>query len=140
MRGGGPPMMLTSPAIVDLSMEIDVLASLQSLVANEHVQGGMLKLPADLERYRRVIADTRPEVIVEMGTATGASARWFRDLGPEVITVDLSQDKESESGITYVRGNSANQIVWEQVIDLVAGRRCMVSLDSDHSTAHATKE
>ena len=133
--------MATSPypsAPEPLPLVIDLFRSLRSLAANEHVHGGMLKLPADLTRYRRIIAATQPEVIVETGTFNGASAEWFRDQGLDVITIDL--DSRILPGIESLEGDSADPQVAARAADLVDGRRCMVSLDSNHSTEHVRRE
>lgn len=138
------------PDFPGLPAVIDVPASLQSLAGDEHVRGGMLKLPADLDRYKAIIEATRPEVIVETGTRTGASARWFAEQGLAVITVDLHPPRlvkrqeafpdGYEGDVTVLAGDSADPAVAERVRRLVAGRRCMVSLDSDHSAAHVARE
>ncbi|HZN74924.1 MAG TPA: CmcI family methyltransferase, partial [Micromonosporaceae bacterium] len=122
---------------------IDLPASLDALAANLHVQSGMLKLHSDLARYAAIIEATKPEVIVETGTLTGASALWFASHGLDVITVDVDPqmpDWAQHDRITYVVGDSADPAVARYVRELVAGRRCMVSLDSDHSAAHVTRE
>ena len=117
-------------------------ASLETLERNEHVHDGMLKLPADLDRYRQVIEATKPEVLVETGTRIGASACWFAEQGPEVITVDVKPtlNQLPYPKVTPVIGDSADPDVVARMAELVAGRRCMVSLDSDHSAAHVADE
>jgi cephalosporin hydroxylase len=135
----------------DLPLHVNLEASFATLVSNEHQHDGMLKLPADLDRYKAIIEATRPEVIVETGTNTGASASWFARQGHEkpcdVVTVDVEPVKANTfplvSGmgrVTPVTGNSADPDVAEKVAKLVAGRRCMVSLDSDHSAEHVKRE
>jgi cephalosporin hydroxylase len=126
----------------DLPIHIDLGASLASLAANEHVHDGMLKLPADLDRYRQIIEATKPEVIVETGTRTGGSARWFAEQGLDVVTIDVNDldPPFNADPITYVVGDSADPAVVARVDQLVDGRRCMVSLDSDHSAAHVAEE
>lgn len=127
----------------DLPVHVDLGASLETLAANGHVNGDMLKLPADLDRYRQIIEATRPDVIVETGTRTGGSARWFANLGVDVVTVDLNPVAipDAYAGrVTQVVGDSADPAVVAQVAELVAGRRAMVSLDSDHSGQHVAAE
>ena len=130
----------------NLAVHVDIEASLATLAAGEHVRpDGMLKLAADLDRCKAVIEATRPEVIVETGTRTGASARWFAALGVDVITVDVSTGedlKESlrEDGIYAVIGDSAEPEIAARIARVVAGRRCMVVLDSDHSAEHVARE
>jgi cephalosporin hydroxylase len=103
------------------------------------------KLLHDLDRYRHVIEATRPEVVVETGTKFGGSARWFEQQGVDVVTVDV--DAESSRGaralcsrVTWVTGDSTSPAVVERVRDLTAGRRVMVSLDSEHAAPHVAAE
>jgi cephalosporin hydroxylase len=130
----------------DLPPHIDLAASFATLETDEHAQGGMLKLPADLDRYRAIIEATKPEVIVETGTHTGASARWFAEQGLDVITIDVANaDSEGWTEVdgrrlAFLRGDSGDKAIAEECYALVAGRRCMVSLDSDHSAEHVAKE
>lgn len=137
------------PAGSSLPVYVDIPACLATLASNEHVKpDGMLKLDEDLDRYAAIIEATRPEVIVETGTRSGASARWFlaRPGVEEVITVDVTNaddtaDVVSDKGrVTFLSGDSADPDVVTAVTNLVAGRRCMVSLDSDHSGPHVTRE
>lgn len=146
-------------AAPELPIYIDVAQSLRTLALNEHMHpDGMRKLPADLDRYAQIIADTGPEVIVETGTATGGSARWFAERGVEVITIDL--DPASATGestgltevthspaghpgaasIHWLKGDSVDPANVAGIAAMVAGRRCMVSLDSDHSAPHVAAE
>src|SRR5262245_14392075 len=134
-------MSLTQLSPVDgLTVAVDIAASLDSLVANEHTHDGMLKLPADLERYEQIIVRTRPEVIVETGTWTGASAAWFADYGVDVITVDITRPVTGRAGVTMIEGDSIDPDVVEKVRRLVDRRRCMVSLDSVHDAPHVAEE
>lgn len=130
------------PAGSSLPVFVDVELSLESLASNRHVKpDGMLKLDEDLDRYRQIIEDTKPEVIVETGTRTGASAHWFARLGLDVITIDIDgEERPGKDRITRIVGDSADPGIVAKVAELVGGRRCMVSLDSDHSAAHVGKE
>ena len=129
------------PDIAQLPVHIDLEASFAALARFEHDHDGMLKFRQDLNRYQAIIEATKPEVIVETGTRTGASARWFAERGVDVITVDVTQPNPGPDGrIAFVEGDSADPKVASWVKALVAGRRCMVSLDSDHSGPHVAKE
>lgn len=128
-----------------LPVHIDIEASLASLARDEHVQpDGMLKLREDLHRYDEIIEATRPEIIVETGTRSGASARWFArcPIRPRVVTIDVSHDELVRDGTPFMPllGNSIGPGIVARVAELVAGRRCMVVLDSDHSALHVTAE
>lgn len=107
--------------------------------------GEMLKHPHDLARYRAIIEESKPEVIVETGTRTGASARWFKSLGIDVITIDIATSPEmakqlADEGVVAVVGSSIDADLVERVERMVDGRRCMVSLDSDHTYRHVLSE
>lgn len=107
-------------------------------------QEPMCKHRDDLARYDRVLAATMPEVVVECGTRNGWSARWFTELGAEVITIDIQpparDGRPRHDALTYVGGNSVHDKTVALIRGMVAGRRCMVSLDSDHSEAHVVRE
>src|SRR5262245_38921316 len=130
----------------DLPVYIDLSASLATLARNDHMHpDGMRKLPADLDRYERLIGASHPQVIVETGSATGASARGFARQGLDVISVDIAPAPAIDLGeladrVTWVTGDSADPEVAARVAALVDGRRCMVSLDSDHSAPHVAQE
>lgn len=139
--------LVDKPQGSNLPVVVDIAASLESLAANRHVKpNGMLKLDEDLERYRQIIEATQPEVIVETGTRSGASARWFRAQGVDVITVDINAindaviDSTGDPTLTVLCGDAADPETAAVVARHAAGRRCMVSLDSDHSGPHVTRE
>lgn len=124
---------------------IDVEESLSTFDRREHIQRvdgiKVLKLWADLDRYAKVIAETRPEVLVETGSRFGGSALWFAQHGVPVISVDLDRRHRPEHpDITWVLGDSADPRIAGLVVQLVGGRRCMVSLDSLHTGPHVTAE
>jgi len=114
------------------------------------------QLPQDLLALQEIIAETRPEVIVETGLFQGGSAVFYASMlalcgiAGEVVSVDVAPDPalvESLAGhplgrrVRVVRGASAAPETVARVTDLVAGRRSgLVSLDSDHRRAHVAAE
>src|SRR6266508_744968 len=131
----GQPVTVGSGELVDIEASLDACARQNA--------GGAVKVAEDLARYEHIIATTRPEVIVECGTWMGGSARWFLTQPgvAEVVTVDVSLDSlRLPEPIRPVVGDSADPSVAARVRALVNGRRCMVSLDSDHSAAHVARE
>ena len=104
----------------------------------------MWKTTYDLDRYRKVIEATRPSVLVETGTCWGGFAAWVAgEFGVAVVTVDVSAPKRrlrEWPRVTFVSGDSADPVTVERVAGLVDGRRCMVSLDSDHHAPHVVAE
>jgi cephalosporin hydroxylase len=106
-------------------------------------QDPIVKHADDLARYAHIIEVTRPEVVVECGTRGGWSAQWFADRGSDVITIDVQPagpDRPRHDRLTYVSGSSVHAKTYDLVRGMVAGRWCMVSLDSDHSEAHVRRE
>jgi cephalosporin hydroxylase len=113
--------------------------------------GNILKTEQDLDRYEWIIKTTQPEVIVECGTATSASAAWFARQGLDVITIDMVPRMADRAVITRTWPMLTERITWlvgstldvrvrSRVAELVGDRRCMVSLDSDHTQAHVEAE
>ncbi len=105
---------------------------------------GCVKVWEDIDRYRAVISLTRPDLIIECGTHTGASAEFFASLVPHVITIDVIDltDGCLPENVTPILGSSS---VDDDVITLVTTRaqrheRIMVVLDSDHTAAHVERE
>ena len=123
-----------------LTPAIDIPASLAKL--RDQYRADIIKLDEDLARYRHVIEADRPEVVVECGTWEGGSARWFAEAGLDVITIDTVRYPKAQGGskITWLTGSTADPEIAARVRELVAGRRTMVVLDSDHSAAHVAAE
>lgn len=125
---------------------IDINGSLDTLRENRHIrQRGPWKIAEDLERYERIIDESLPDLIIETGTRDGESARWFATVaGCPVITVDVQKVELRDLGgldITTLMGDSVHPRILRRINQLAGGfRRVMVSLDSDHSTAHVANE
>lgn len=123
---------------------IDINGSLDTLARGEHCRDhGPLKLTEDIDRYEKIIGYCRPDVIIETGTHTGDSARWLQAAGNcRVITIDvLACELRNAGQIKTVTGSSTDPRVIHRVVNLVSQfDRIMVSLDSDHSTAHVAAE
>ena len=103
----------------------------------------LVKLAVDLERYEKVLEHDRPEVIIECGTEYGFSANWFAEHSmADVITIDVRNIAYTHPHprVRRIIGSSTDAGVIEAVNILRAGRRTMVSLDSDHSAAHVRAE
>ena len=97
----------------------------------------ILKFPTDLYVYEEIIRRTRPEVIVETGSFEGGSAGWFARFAP-VISVDVKRPVNGAPGVTWVEGDSVARV--QDVAELVDGRSCLVTLDSDHNARHVLAE
>jgi cephalosporin hydroxylase len=106
------------------------------------------KLPLDLWIYQEILYETRPDILVELGTAKGGSAFFFASVFDlldhgNVVTVDIVAAGElpEHARITYLTGSSTAEEIVQRVRDLVGdGKRAMVVLDSDHARDHVLAE
>jgi len=108
------------------------------------------KYRSDLEAYARIILATRPDLIIETGTAMGGSALFFRDMldragrpDAQILTIDgweyLAQPLPHDC--RQVVSHSLDPPAVHAAIE--AARRAgsvMVSLDSDHTDFHVLAE
>jgi len=112
----------------------------------------VIQLAEDLCMIQDVIFRTKPDVIVETGTAYGGSAVFYASmleiLGKgRVISIDVEdhllaiQGHPMASRITLLKGSSADDAVVARVRDLIRpGETVLVALDSDHSRRHVRSE
>lgn len=107
-----------------------------------------LKCPLDLWIYQEIIFDTKPDCVIETGTAFGGSAYYIAticdlvDRG-EVITVDVEDrgGRPVHNRITYMLGSSTSQEILNTIRERIKDKsRILVILDSDHSEAHVRSE
>lgn len=109
------------------------------------------KTKEDLDRYRQLISQTKPDIVIETGTREGGSALWFQGLGLEVVSIDPAPQflrkgdgspmfQYALSGVEWLRGSSLSDWVYEMVLKRIRGKRVMVSLDSDHHSHHVQAE
>jgi cephalosporin hydroxylase len=108
----------------------------------------VLKSPLDLWIYQEILVETRPDLVVETGTADGGSALFLAmmcDLlgNGDVVSVDIrhADARPSHERIRYVRGSSVDPDIVDLIRELARGKqRVMVILDSDHSREHVLEE
>ena len=106
------------------------------------------KCPLDLWIYQEILHETRPDLILETGTAHGGSALYLASvcdlLGRgEVVTVDIYpiEGRPEHDRITYITGSSTADEVVAEIERIVTGHeRVLVILDSDHSRDHVLDE
>jgi cephalosporin hydroxylase len=106
-----------------------------------------IKCPFDLWTYQEILVDTRPDVIVESGTAFGGSALYVATLldalgHGRVVSIDIETRGRPprHPRIEYLTGSSVDPAILDRVRRATAGSRTMVILDSDHSQAHVAAE
>lgn len=123
---------------------IDLTGSIEEQRSGQHAEG-CVKTESDLERYRLIIAEVHPELIIECGTFSGKSALWFSQFA-DVITmdthpqVDEATRREAGQKVLWLRGDSVDPSMVGFCSDCAYQKRTLVILDSDHSAAHVLAE
>ena len=105
------------------------------------------KCPLDLWIYQEIICETKPDVIIETGTAYGGSALYLACICDlvncgRVITVDVTEQpgRPEHQRIKYLNGSSTAEETLAIVHALIkADERVMVILDSDHQAEHVRR-
>jgi cephalosporin hydroxylase len=106
------------------------------------------KTPQDMWVYQEILHETRPDVLIETGTADGGSAYYFATMFDllgrgRVITIDIADlpKRPKHNRISYLLGSSTAPEMVARVKSMIApGERVMVSLDSDHRKPHVDNE
>jgi cephalosporin hydroxylase len=108
------------------------------------------KCPTDIWIYQEILHETRPDVIVETGVNFGGATLLLANLCDllghgEVVAVDITLDRVHENTrkhprVTLLEGSSTAPDIVEQIAKKCAGKRTMVTLDSDHSADHVYRE
>jgi cephalosporin hydroxylase len=106
------------------------------------------KCVTDLWVYQEIIWDTKPDLIIECGTAYGGSALYMADVmskysdSARVVSIDITERPLPEHPLVRYRvGSSLNPAIVADAARWASGQqRVMVVLDSDHSKAHVLRE
>ena len=106
------------------------------------------KCPLDPWVYQEIIYETRPDIIIETGTASGGGALFLASicdlLGKgEVISIDIEkkESRPEHPRLKYILGSSTSKEIVEKVEMLIRGKdRIMAILDSDHHKGHVLRE
>jgi cephalosporin hydroxylase len=106
------------------------------------------KCQPDLDRYRVLIEESQPDVVIEIGTRRGGSALWFAEQDLRVISVDRDPNAGEEARrvtskqrIDWLTYNSVDaRLGFELTARITQGERVMVSLDGDHHQDHVMGE
>lgn len=111
----------------------------------------IVKTPMDLVALQEIVAETRPELIVETGVFAGGSALFMASLlGPlgidgKVIAVDVDLSAvpphiAKNPRIELWEGGSTDPEIVARLTREAEGRRVMVDLDADHRAEHVSEE
>jgi cephalosporin hydroxylase len=102
----------------------------------------------DLWTIQETIVEVKPDLLIECGTNRGGSALFYAHLFDlmgrgRVISVDIEKMHEiKHPRITFLLGSSVSRQILDKVrsaTDATEGA-ILVVLDSDHSSAHVSKE
>jgi cephalosporin hydroxylase len=107
-----------------------------------------LRCPLDLWLYQEIIFETRPDLIIETGTANGGGALYLASLCEmlqcgEVVSVDIRHPPTlpKHAQLTYLTGSSVDPGIVANVEGKAKGaKQVLVILDSDHSCPHVLAE
>ena len=116
----------------------------------------VLQWPTDLILMQELVAELRPQVIIETGLYLGGTAIYYASLlhllgiAGRVISIDIQiqpqarraiEDSRFCERIRLIEGDSKSDAVHAQLQQLLAGESSvLVCLDSDHSYAHTLGE
>lgn len=116
---------------------------------------GAMQEPSDIVMFQEVLYSTRPQVLIETGTAGGAMTRIFAEFMQRihgagnfrVITIEKTLEHPNVEElakipeISLIFGDSSDLAVVHQVQSLIPeGWPVACTLDSDHSAIHVAKE
>ena len=108
----------------------------------------ILKCPFDLMIYQEIIFETKPDTIIECGTASGGSALFLASIcdllgNGKIITIDIGEVKgrPKHKRINYVIGSSTSKETVDCIEKFIDNKdKVMVILDSNHHKNHVIKE
>lgn len=107
----------------------------------------LIKMPTDIVLYQEAIWAKRPDFIVEIGTAFCASALMFADFlemtgKGHVISIDPNPRGPliNHPRVTYLKGDSKNDAIIDQVKAIVGKGSVMLSIDGNHSRSQVKWE
>lgn len=111
----------------------------------------IVKAPTDLMVLQEIIAETRPNLIIETGVLAGGSTFFIATLldllriDGQVVGVDVDLSPvgphiAEHPKVELIEGSSTDPKVVDELRQRAHGRRVMVDLDSDHSAEHVGQE
>lgn len=105
------------------------------------------KLVTDMWVYQEIIAETRPDLIIEIGAFYGGSTLFLAQMqefagGGQVLSIDVSHAhfRARHPGIVTLTADCSDPAALAQARALAADRRVMVIHDGDHSAAAVARD
>ena len=100
------------------------------------------KNPLDAWIYQEIVHDTKPDVIIEIGSMEGGSTLYFAHLldllgHGEVVSIDIDRSRfhVKHERILAITGSSSSPEVITKVFELCQGKSAMVVQDGAHDKA-----
>lgn len=111
----------------------------------------VVKSPMDLLIFHEIVAETRPDLIIETGVLAGGTTYYLATLldllqiDGQVIGIDVdlsavSQHIAEHPKVHLIEGSSTDPAIVDDVRGRAQGRRVMVDLDADHRAEHVAAE
>ncbi len=98
-----------------------------------------LKNPLDTWIYQEIIFETKPDILIEIGSASGGSTLYFAHLFDmmghgQVISIDIDRSTYGvkHNRVTEITGDSSSVGVIARVAEVCQGKNCMVVHDGGH--------
>lgn len=105
------------------------------------------KNPCDAWIYQEIIAELRPDIIIEVGSAHGGSTLYLANLldligKGSIISIDIDRSRFSVSHprIIVLTGDSASPEIVSKATELCQGKSVLVIHDGDHSKQAVLKD
>lgn len=111
----------------------------------------VVKSPTDLIILQEIVAETRPELIIETGVLAGGTTVYLAtlmdllEIDGRVVGIDI--DLSLAAGphaehprIELIEGSSTDPEIVARLRKMAAGKRVMVDLDADHHAPHVVAE
>jgi cephalosporin hydroxylase len=136
--------------LVDRFLELYYNARYSNLTWGNTIWQGVptLRCPLDLWLYQEIIHETRPDLIVETGTASGGGALYLASLCEmiqhgQVVSIDVRHPPTlpKHARLSYQTGSSvAADVVANIASRAKTAKQVLVILDSDHTMPHVLAE
>lgn len=106
------------------------------------------KCPTDMWVYQELLAEVRPQVVIETGSAFGGSGLYLAHLMDQlgvgrVISVDINKKERrpEHPRLTFITGSSTDPVIIARIKEMIGDDApVLVILDSDHSARHVAEE
>lgn len=108
----------------------------------------ILKSPFDCWIYQEIIHEVKPDVVLELGVMFGGASHFYASIldlvgHGIVLGVDITLSKVrtiDNDRIRYIEGSTTDPAIFEQVREIVEGKKVVVVADSDHEKNHVLQE